>query len=225
MSIPAYQQNTTALLIVDPYNDFMSEGGKLYAITKPQADSVGFYENMRKLIPAIRAARIKVFVVPHHRTRPTDFIDWTAINPTQQETKQKECFADGEWGGQFNPEFGPKPGDVVVLEHWAQNGFANTDLDAQLKQHGINKLIFVGFVANSCVEATARMGMELGYHVTLIKDATGAFNPEGMVAARVNAKLFAHTELTTRELLGALAAGTEQPDTSSLPVYSSTVSV
>ena len=199
-----YPQKTTGLLIVDPYNDFMSEGGKLYDVTKPQADSVHFYENMRKLIPAVRAAGIQVFIVPHHRTRPTDFDNWAAINPTQGETKRKECFQDGAWGGGFHPEFGPQPGDVIALEHWAQNGFANTDLDAQLKQHGINKLIFVGFIANSCVEASARMGMELGYHVTLIKDATAAFNPEGMVAARVNAKLFAHSELTTDELLAVL---------------------
>ncbi len=199
-----YEREATALLIVDPYNDFMSEGGKLYDITKPQADSVGFYENMRKLVPAVRSSGIQVFIVPHHRTRPDDFANWAAINPTQAETKRKEGFADGQWGGAFHPEFGPRPGDVIALEHWAQNGFANTDLDAQLKQHGVKKLIFVGFIANSCVEATARMGMELGYHVTLINDATAAFNPEGMVAARVNAKLYAHSELTTEELLAAL---------------------
>jgi nicotinamidase-related amidase len=98
-----------------------------------------------------------------------------------------------------------------VLEHWAQNGFANTDLDAQLKQHGITKLIMVGFIANSCVEATARFGMELGYHVTLITDATAAFNPEGMTAARVNSKLFAHAELTTDDLLAALPVSTQTP--------------
>ena len=51
------------------------------------------------------------------------------------------------------------------------------------------------------------MGMELGHHVTLVKDATAAFNPEGMIAARVNAKLFAHSEVTTDELLKALPAG------------------
>jgi nicotinamidase-related amidase len=201
MSKTTYEQKQTGLLIVDPYNDFMSEGGKLYEITKPQADSVGFYQNMRKLIPAFRAAGIQVFVVPHHRTRPTDFVDWLYVNPTQKDTKSKTCFEDGAWGGAFHPEFGPKPGDVIALEHWAQNGFANTDLDTQLKQHGIQKIVLVGFIANSCVEATARMGMELGYHVTLIKDATAAFNPEGMVAAQVNAKLFAHSVLSTNEIL------------------------
>ena len=35
--------------------------------------------------------------------------------------------------------------------------------------------LLVGFVANTCIESTARFGMELGYHVTLIKDATAAF--------------------------------------------------
>jgi len=44
----------------------------------------------------------------------------------------------------------------VVLEHWSQSGFANTDLDAQLNQRGIEKIILVGLIANTCIESTAR---------------------------------------------------------------------
>jgi nicotinamidase-related amidase len=73
-----------------------------------------------------------------------------------------------------------------------------------MKQHDIKKIVLVGFIANSCVEATARFGMELGYHITLIKDATAAFDPEGMEVARVNSLLYAHATLTTNELLAAL---------------------
>ena len=63
----------------------------------------------------------------------------------------------------------------------------------------------VGMIANTCIEATARLGMELGYHVTLIKDATAAFSHEGMHAAHeVNGPEFAHAILTTRELLSLL---------------------
>jgi nicotinamidase-related amidase len=29
---------------------------------------------------------------------------------------------------------------------------------------GIQKIILIGMVANTCVESTARFGMELGYH-------------------------------------------------------------
>jgi nicotinamidase-related amidase len=75
----------------------------------------------------------------------------------------------------------------------------------QLKQRGIQKIILVGMVANSCIEATARLGMELGYHVTLIKDAIAAFSHEDMHATHeVNRPLFAHVILTTKELLSLL---------------------
>ncbi len=44
--------------------------------------------------------------------------------------------------------------------------------------------------------------MELGYRVTLVKDATDAFNREGMhTAHKVNGPSFAHAILTTVELL------------------------
>jgi nicotinamidase-related amidase len=86
-----------------------------------------------------------------------------------------------------------------------QSGFANTDLDSQLKQRGIEKIILVCFVANTCIESTARFDMELGYHVTLIKDATAAFEQEGMRAAHeVNGPRFAHAILITEDLLALL---------------------
>jgi hypothetical protein len=40
-----------------------------------------------------------------------------------------------------------------VTEHWAQSGFANTDLDAQLTQLGIQRIIMVGFVATMALTA------------------------------------------------------------------------
>jgi len=56
-------------------------------------------------------------------------------------------------------------------------------------------------VANTCVESTARFGMELGYDVTLINDATAAFSHQGIRAAHeVNGPTFAHAILTTEEL-------------------------
>jgi hypothetical protein len=47
MTTTTYAGDSTALLIVDPYNDFMSEGGKLYEATKEAASSVGFYDILR----------------------------------------------------------------------------------------------------------------------------------------------------------------------------------
>ena len=201
-----YAADRTGLLIVDPYNDFMSEGGKLYNAIKPTADDSGLFDNLRKIIPSARRAGIQVFIVPHHRSHEGEFDGWQHINMFQQAGLPTKAFAVGTWGGEFNPEFGPQKGDVVIKEHWAQSGFANTDLDVQLKQHGIQKIILVGLIANSCIESTGRFGMELGYHVTLVKDATAAFSPEGMEAAATNAPMFAHAILSTSELLAQLPA-------------------
>src|SRR5260370_342988 len=63
MTTTTYAADRSALLIVDPYNDFMSQGGKLYEATRETAEAVGFYDHMRQLIPAIRAARIQVTIM------------------------------------------------------------------------------------------------------------------------------------------------------------------
>lgn len=47
--------------------------------------------------------------------------------------------------------------------------------------------------------------MELGYHVTLVRDATAARTPEAMHAAmNINGPTYAHAILTTDELVGAM---------------------
>jgi ureidoacrylate peracid hydrolase len=50
----------------------------------------------------------------------------------------------------------------------------------QLKKHGIHKIIVMGLVAHTCVEATVRYAAELGYEVTVVKDATASYSDEQM---------------------------------------------
>jgi nicotinamidase-related amidase len=55
--------------------------------------------------------------------------------------------------------------------------------------------------------------MELGYHVTLVTDATAAFSQEMMHAAhQLNGPTYAHEILTTAELISALQAGPAAAD-------------
>jgi len=205
MSKPNYSKQTTALLLVDPFNDFLSEGGKVYPRLKPIADEVALLDNLRRLDGAIRAAGIQVAIAPHRRWEPGDYEDWDHPNPTQQRIMHQHQFARGEWGGEWHPDFAPKPGDIVAKEHWGQSGFANTDLDFRLKQKGITHVIVVGLLANTCIDTTARYAMELGYHVTLARDATAAFSHELMHAAHeLSAPTFAHAILTTDEVIAAL---------------------
>jgi nicotinamidase-related amidase len=200
-----YNVSSTALLFVDPYNDFLSEGGQIWPLIKEVAEEVNLIDNLRTISSAVRGAGMKVFIVPHRRWQPGDYESWDHPNPTQRRIMQAHTFAKGSWGGEWHPEFGPQEGDVVVLEHWAQSGFANTDLDFQLKQHGITHVVLVGLLANTCIESTGRYAMELGYHVTLVRDATAAFQGEMMHSAHeLDGPFYAQAILTTSELLAAL---------------------
>jgi nicotinamidase-related amidase len=207
MSIQPYPRDRTAYLLVDPYNDFLSEGGKAHSLVKPVADEVGLLDNLRRLDSAVRAQGIPVFYVPHRRWQPGDYDDWDHPNPNQVRVQQMHHFARGEWGGEWHPDFVPKQGDTVVSEHWASSGFANTDLDFRLKQRNITHVIIVGLLANTCIECTARYASEMGYHVTLVRDATAAFKREMMHAAHeLNGPTFAHAITTTDALVATLAA-------------------
>ncbi len=208
MSSPEYRREATALLFVDPYNDFLSEGGLVWPRLKQIAEEIGLLDNLRAIQRAVRAAGIRIFIVPHRQWEPGDYETWDHINPTQQSIMHRHSFAKGTWGGEFHADFAPRGGDVVVRQHWGQSGFANTDLDLQLKQHGITHVVIVGLLANTCIESTARFAMELGYHVTLVRDATAAFAPEMMHAAhQLNGPTFAHAIVTTEELIGILPRG------------------
>jgi nicotinamidase-related amidase len=202
---PEYARPSTALLFVDPYNDFLAEGGQVWPYIKEVAEEVGLLENLRKVNNAMRDAGMQVFIVPHRRWQPGDYEKWSHPNPTQRMVMHGHTFAKGSWGGEWHPEFGPREGDIVIAEHWAQSGFANTDLDFQLKQHGITHVVLVGLLANTCIESTGRYAMELGYHVTLVRDATAAFSQEMMHSAHeLDGPTFAHALLTTAELIQAL---------------------
>ncbi|RAZ92857.1 cysteine hydrolase [Mesorhizobium hawassense] len=208
MSIPSYKKETTALLFVDPYNDFLSEGGKTWPHIKGIAEEVGLIDNLRTIKQAAREASIQIVIVPHRRWEPHDYESWSHPSPSQRTVMRGHHFARGEWGGEWHPEFAPQDGDIVAKEHWGSSGFANTDLDLVLRQHGITHVILVGLLANTCIETTARYAVELGYHVTLVRDATAALSKKMMHAAHdLNGPTYAHAILETSELVKALRQG------------------
>lgn len=56
MTTSTYDPKITAVLLVDPYNDFLSEGGKLWPRAKPIAEEVGLLDNLRAIMRAAREA-------------------------------------------------------------------------------------------------------------------------------------------------------------------------
>ena len=77
----------------------------------------------------------------------------------------------------------------------------------QLKTHGIHKLIVIGLRANTYVESTVRFAAELGYEVTVVKDATADYSDEEMHAALdVNIPNYARAMVTTNQVVDSLSS-------------------
>jgi len=207
MAQVTYDKEITALLMIDPYNDFIAEGGKLWDRVRDVAEANNCVPHMVQVLHAARRAELRVFYALHHRYRPGDYETWKYIAPTQKAAWLRKTFENGTWGGEIRREFAPQPGDIVALEHWCSSGFANTDLDVQLKKHGIHKLIVIGLIAHTCVEATVRFAAELGYEVTVVRDATASYSDEHMHAALdINMPNYASAIVTTNELVDSINA-------------------
>ena len=157
MAKVTYDKQVTALVVIDPYNDFISEGGKRWDRLKAVAEANSCVPHMLQVLNAARKAGLRVFYALHHRYRPGDYETWKYIAPIQAAAWSHKTFEDGTWGGEIRREFAPQPGDIVALEHWCSSGFANTDLDLQLKKHGMHQLIVIGLIAHTCgVDGTLR---------------------------------------------------------------------
>lgn len=183
MNTVAYDRQLTGLLVIDPYNDFISEGGKVWDRLKGVAEANRCVPHMLEVLNAARKTGLKVSYALHHRYRSGDYESWKYVAPIQRAAWEHRTFEVGTWGGELRSELAPVAGELVAQEHWGSSGFDNTDLDLLLKQHGIQRLIVVGLIAHTCVEATVRSAVERGYQVTVVKDATASYSDEHMRAA------------------------------------------
>lgn len=201
---------STALIVIDPYNDFISEGGKVWERIRAVAEANNCVHNMSQILNAARKAKLPVFHAMHRRYRAGDYETWKHLAPIQKRAWQSKAFEYGTWGGEFRAEFTPLPGEIVAMEHWCSSGFANTDLDLQLKRHGIQKLIVIGLIAHTCLEATVRFAAELGYDVTVVRDATADYSDAEMHAALdVNIPNYASAVVLTSEIIDSISAGAD----------------
>jgi nicotinamidase-related amidase len=195
----------TALLFIDPYNDFLAEDGKMWPMVADIARDVGLHANLKAITAAARSAAMQIVIVPHHRWQPGELDGWDHPNPYMVGGYDLQIFAVGSKGGEWHPDFAPQPGDLICTEHWGSSGFANTNLDTLLKQKGITRVILIGLIANTCLESTGKYAVELGYHVTLVRDATAAASIEAMRCAHeINGPTYAHAIVTTAQLIAAL---------------------
>jgi len=205
----SFPPDRTALLVIDPVNDFLSEGGAGWDLTRTTVEKNDVVGHLRRAIEGARPLGIPVLFGPMAYTEE-DYADEqlhrrSGINRLMFERKM---FLAGSWGADFHPDLRPREGDTVLLPHKSCDVF-RTDLPEHLRRLGITHLVIAGMSANLCCESTGRHAMEAGFDVTFISDAIGASSvPEYEAAIRLNYPLIANAVLTVDEFLGAVGVST-----------------
>ncbi len=81
----------------------------------------------------------------------------------------------GSQGTDFKSGAKPEPGELVI-DKSTNSAFVGTKLEAELKSRGIKAAVVVGFTTNHCVDATIRVGADLGFTMYAVSDAVVSFD-------------------------------------------------
>ncbi len=73
--------------------------------------------------------------------------------------------------GQIADVVAPTEGEPVIVKK-LPSAFEQTDLDAELKRRGVERVVYVGFMTHICVNSTTRASFNRGYGNTVVASAT-----------------------------------------------------
>ena len=199
------REGNPVVVLIDPYNDFISRFGKGWPLIREVANEVGLIDNLRHVLAEARTRKLPVVYAPHTRHRRHTDSPVPFPNPSQYLARKTRFFANGRHGGRFRADLAPRPGEFIACEHPVSSAFAGTNLDAHLRSIRATDLVICGLLTNTCVESTARQAVDLGYHVTVISDAVAAWSHQDHAAALAGSlSQIAHAILSTDIFLAAL---------------------
>jgi nicotinamidase-related amidase len=145
---------TTALVVIDVQRGF-------YEPHMPPRNNPDFETNLPLLLDAWKQAGQPIVLVRH------DSVD------------SRSSLGAGTPGNAFTELLDGVTPDLMFTKHVNSAFHGEIDLGKWLDGRGITDLVLAGIQTNWCVETTARVGGNLGYHVTVAIDATFTFDAEG----------------------------------------------
>ncbi len=161
----------TALLLIDIQRGIQEIGYYGEERNNPQAE-----ENCTKILTAFREKEWPVYHIQHCSTNPD-----SPLHPS------KSTHA-------FYPGVAPKDGEPIIQKN-VNSAFIGTDLKERLQGSSIKDVVIAGLTTEHCISTSTRMAANLGFNVTLISDATAAFDKKGINGEILGAELVHQIEL------------------------------
>jgi ureidoacrylate peracid hydrolase len=185
---------TTALVVVDMQNAYLSKGGYLDRVGFDVTTSPPVIEKAAAVLTAARNAGM--FVI--HLQNGFDELQTEAGGPSApvwhksnalkymraNPSERGKLITHGTWDHDFVEQLRPFAGEAVVPKA-RYSGFAGTHLEQLLRARGITTILLVGVNTNVCVEATLRDAYHREFFALMIPDATLQAGPDFIFEATV----------------------------------------
>lgn len=208
----------SALVVVDPQNDFLDEKGVAWGVVGKSVTEHKVVQHIEDLFKAAKSTGLPVFISPHYYY-PHDHT-WQFEGALENVMHSIGMFDRpgaldtsglAGSGADFVERYKPyiNDGKTVITSPHKVYGPEQNDLVLQLRKQRIDQVILAGMSANLCVESHMRAMLETGFEVAVVKNATaGAIIPEGdgYLSALVNFRMMANAVWNTDEAVQRIRA-------------------
>ncbi|WP_336773314.1 cysteine hydrolase family protein [Paenibacillus sp. MMO-58] len=148
----------TALMVIDVQNGMFLEEYPIHEDEK-------LLNRINLLLAKARESQIPVIYVQHNEEKGT---------PLETHTP----------GWEIHSAIAPAPQDLII-QKYVPDSFHETNLQDELAGRGIKKLVLSGLQTDCCIDATCRRAVELGYEVTVVKDAHSTYGQDSRSAEQI----------------------------------------
>jgi len=177
-----FKKSKTALIMIDWQLDFTSPNGFGASLGNDCSElTKEALPNASRILKACRDA--KIAIVHTLESHAPDMSDCPKAKLKRcskigeiVDEKMGRILIRGESGNDIEPSVKPIKGELIIHKP-GKGAFFATDLEYQLKRHGIEQLIFTGVTTEVCVNTSMREANDRGFECIVLDDATASYFP------------------------------------------------
>lgn len=175
------KSQSTALVVIDMQNAFVAEG---LPSEIPIAREI--VPNINLLADAVRrtggvVAWVQLATAPEADGGWPTFYEF--VVDRQNAAKISSNLNEGTEGFALWPELGVREADLFVTKsRFSAFLQGSSDIEAKLRDRGVDSVLITGTVTNVCCESSARDAMQLGFKTVMISDANAARSDQAHTA-------------------------------------------
>jgi nicotinamidase-related amidase len=165
-----------ALIALHFQNDICHPDGRIpFSLDRSDPAAAAFFSASRA---ALANARENGWTIIHvHIAFAEDYSDLPRNCRLFEAVERLGAVKRGSWGAAPLAGFEPRAGEILILRN-RNSAFRETNLEALLRERGIERLHVMGLATQFSVEHTVRDAADLGYLVAVLADCCASADRE-----------------------------------------------